>query len=223
MEIIRLQNIHFDYSEEINVFKGLAFSVEEGDRIGIAGPNGCGKTTLFLLIMGLLKPTCGEITLFGERMEKENDFKEPRRKIGYLFQDPDDQLFCPTVEEDIAFGPLNLGINVEQVKQDVDAICRQFKISELKKRISFKLSQGQKRLVSLAGILIMKPEVLILDEPIASVDEEMVKRITSYLKDLSCTLIITSHNPTFLNALCSKTYFFKENQLNAGDHSYVSR
>ncbi|MCK5179338.1 MAG: ABC transporter ATP-binding protein, partial [Candidatus Omnitrophica bacterium] len=110
MEIIKLQNIYYEYSEDIKVFDGLNFSLNNGQPVGIIGANGSGKTTLFSLIMGLSRPQNGDVILFGKRCTEEKDFARARRKIGYLFQDPDDQVFCPTVEEDIAFGPLNLGV-----------------------------------------------------------------------------------------------------------------
>lgn len=213
MEIIQLQDIHFNYPEDIKVFEGLNFSLKQGDRIGIMGLNGSGKTTLFYLIMGLLKPQKGKVVIWGKQRTCEGDFKEARRRIGYLFQDPDDQLFSPTVEEDISFGPLNLRKNLQEVQEIVVKICNELGISSLKNRTCHKLSWGQKRLVSLAGILAMKPEILIFDEPTASIDEEVIERIVSHLKSTNEMLLIASHDEKFLKDLCTEIYLLKDSQM----------
>lgn len=213
MEIIRLQDVYFNYSEDIKVFEGLNFTVKQGDRIGIMGLNGSGKTTLFYIIMGLLKPQKGKVVIWGKQRTVEDDFKEVRRRIGYLFQDPDDQLFSPTVEEDISFGPLNLRKSPQEVEQIVTDICNELGISALKKRTCHKLSWGQKRLVSLAGILAMKPEVLIFDEPTSSIDEEVKERIVCHLKSINKTMLIASHDEKFLKDLCTEIYLLKDSRL----------
>ena len=213
MEIIRLEDIHFNYPEDIKVFEGLNFSLNQGDRIGIMGLNGSGKTTLFYLIMGLLKPQKGKVVIWGKERTGEEDFKEVRKRIGYLFQDPDDQLFSPTVEEDISFGPLNLRKNLQEVQEIVGSICNELGISALKNRTCHKLSWGQKRLVSLAGILAMKPEILIFDEPTASIDEEVIERIVSHLKSTNEMLLIASHDENFLKDLCTEIYLLKDSRM----------
>ena len=160
--LIRFENVYFHYPDGITVFSGLDFTLNRGERIGIKGANGSGKTTFLYLIMGLLKPQRGKIIIWGKERETEEDFSELRRRIGFVFQDPDDQLFSPTVEEDIAFGPLNMGKSVEETEEIVNEVCNKLEINELKERITSKLSWGQKRLVSLAGVLAMKPEILSL-------------------------------------------------------------
>ena len=213
MEIIKLQNIYYEYSEDIKVFDGLNFSLNNGQPVGIIGANGSGKTTLFSLIMGLSHPQNGDVILFGKRCTEEKDFARARRKIGYLFQDPDDQVFCPTVEEDIAFGPLNLGVNLNDVKKVTEEITRELGIEALQKRITTKLSWGQKRLVSLAGVLAMNPQVLILDEPTASIDDNVIEKITEYLKNTNCSLLIASHDRRFLEDLRADIYLLKDGKL----------
>ncbi|MDP8234728.1 MAG: ABC transporter ATP-binding protein [Candidatus Saelkia tenebricola] len=216
MKVIKLENIDFSYPEGIDVFKDLNFSISKGEKIGIMGANGSGKTTLFYLIMGLLKPNQGKIIAWDEERTREEHFKELRRRVGFLFQDSDDQLFAPTVEEDISFGPFNLGKNLKEVRNIVDDLCERLNIADLKKRITFKLSWGQKRLVALAGILAMEPEVLILDEPTASIDQEVRERITSYLKATDQTLLITSHDEGFLKDISSKIYQLKDSKFIPG-------
>ncbi len=206
MGIITLQDIHFFYPEGIIVFEGLNLTLHRGERLGIVGPNGSGKSTLFFIIMGLLRPQRGTVTIWEKERNSEKSFEEVRRKIGFLFQDPDDQLFSPTVEEDISFGPYNLGKSRAEVTELVDSLCERFSITNLKERVTYKLSWGQKRLVCLAGILAMKPDILILDEPTAGVDETVKKKLISYLQETDQTIIAASHDQAFLNALCTATY-----------------
>ncbi|MCK4816489.1 ABC transporter ATP-binding protein, partial [bacterium] len=181
--------------------------------IGIIGANGSGKTTLFSLIMGLVSPQKGNVFLFGMQCAVEKDFTQARRKIGYLFQDPDDQVFCPTVEEDIAFGPLNLGFHKDDVQKTIQKIACELGIESLRKRVTTKLSWGQKRLVSLAGVLAMNPEILILDEPTASIDDNVIKKITEYLIDTNYSLLITSHDRQFLKDLGMDIFLLKDGKL----------
>ncbi len=213
MEVIKLENINYTYPGEIEVFKELNFSLKKGERAGIVGANGSGKTTLFSLIMGLAFPQKGAISLFERPCHEEKDFAQARKKIGYLFQDPDDQVFCPTVEEDIAFGPLNLGARLGDVQKTVTEITGELGIQALQKRITTKLSWGQKRLVSLAGVLAMRPEVLVLDEPTASIDDHVIKKITEYLQGTNYSLLIASHDQQFLKDLNVEIYLLKDGTL----------
>lgn len=213
MDIVKLQNISYAYSGEAEIFNGLNFSLKESDRIGIIGANGSGKTTLFSIIMGLITAQKGTVSLFERNCVKEKDFVQARKKIGYLFQDPDDQVFCPTVEEDIAFGPLNLGLKLEEVKKITDNITKQLGIEPLCKKITTKLSWGQKRLVSLAGVLAMNPKLLILDEPTASIDDNVIQKIKQCLQDKNYSLLVTSHDKQFLDELDLDIYILKDGQL----------
>ncbi len=213
MELIKLENIYYEYPGEIKVFESLNFSLKKGQRVGVIGSNGSGKTTLFSLIMGLAYPQKGDVVLFEKQCAQEKDFVQARRKIGYLFQDPDDQVFCPTVEEDIAFGPLNLGVKLDDVKKLTEELVKELGIESLLKRMTTKLSWGQKRLVSLAGVLAMNPDVLILDEPTASIDDNVIKKITEYFKKNDYSLLIASHDKEFLRNLCADNYYLKDGNL----------
>ena len=213
MNCITLKDLHFSYPGTINVFSGLDMQIKNGEKAGITGTNGAGKSTLFLLLMGLLKPQCGTISLWNQSMETEQEFKQARLKTGFLFQDPDDQLFCPSVEEDIAFALLNRGVRKDEALRQVDAICDRFAIGHLRKRVPFHLSWGQKRLVSLAGILITQPELLLLDEPTAGADERVVSAMVEYLGSYAGTVIISSHDHDFLAATCSSHYHLQESRF----------
>ena len=208
--IINLQNISFSYPGGKTVLDQLDFKFYRGDRIGLIAPNGRGKTTFFYLIMGLNKPTSGHLELFGKTVSNTKDFAEARRRIGLLFQDPDDQLFSPTVIEDVAFGPLNLG----KSKADALGIARQtlasLGLEGFEDRITFKLSGGEKRLVSLATVLAMEPEVLLLDEPLNALDADTGPKVAEIISNLEQSYIIISHDIDFslyaTNKICTITH-----------------
>jgi cobalt/nickel transport system ATP-binding protein len=199
--IIDLKNVSFGYhgnQSQRPVLDDLNLQICRGERVGLIGPNGSGKTTLFHLLMGLLKPTRGEVVLFGRKRQQEKDFREVRKKIGLLFQDSDDQLFCPTVAEDVAFGPLNLGKSQEEALEITRQVLKRLALEEFENRLTYKLSGGEKRLISLATVLAMQPEVLVLDEPTTGLDEDTVERLIQILISSDLTYLIASHNRDFL-------------------------
>lgn len=204
--IINLKNISFSYSGDKPVLDNLSFQLLRGDRIGLVGPNGSGKTTLLHVIMGLLTPSSGTIELFTKPVNEEKDFRAIRKRIGLLFQDPDDQLFSPTVLEDVAFGPLNLGKSPEEARDIALKTLVRLDLSGFENRITYKLSGGEKKLVSLATVLAMDPEVLLLDEPTNGLDDETEEKITDILKGLSLSCIFISHNLDFLFETTNRIY-----------------
>jgi cobalt/nickel transport system ATP-binding protein len=210
---IDIKNLGFSYPNGKNVFNGLNFPLKKGDKIGLTGPNGAGKTTLFHLIMGLLKSNLGEVEIFGKLRKEEKDFTEVRQRIGLLFQDSDDQLFCPTVEEDIAFGPLNLGKSHEQARVIVRETCERLGLSGFEKRVTHSLSGGEKRLVALATVVAMNPECLLLDEPSTGLDEVSTERFLKYLTEYSDTYIIISQDHEFLKDVADKIYRLKDSKI----------
>ncbi len=212
-QIIVIKNLSFSYPGGKQIFDGLNFSLKRGDKIGLIGSNGSGKTTFFHLIAGLLKPDRGEIYVFNKKRVLEKDFFEVRQRISLMFQDADDQLFCPTVEEDIAFGPFNLGKSKEEVKSIVEETCKSLGISDLRKQITYKLSGGEKKLVSFATLIAMKPECLLLDEPTAGLDEETTNRLLIYLKSYFDTYVIASHDLTFLREAVTEFYHLKNGKI----------
>jgi cobalt/nickel transport system ATP-binding protein len=201
---ILLTDVKFAYGPARPVFTGLDIRVEAGERVGLWGPNGSGKTTLVHLIMGLLKPDSGTVSVFGKVAENEKEFREVRRRIGLVFQDPNDQLFSPTVAEDIAFGPLNLGKTHTEAGEIVASTLETVGLSGFADRVTYQLSLGEKKLVALASVLAMEPEMLLLDEPMAGLDESAKEKITLVLREISAGYLLISHDKKVLEDLASR-------------------
>ncbi len=216
-----MNGISFAYSEHSPILKDLDFEFFSGDKVGLIAPNGSGKTTLFHLIMGLLKPTAGSIEIFGKPLICEDDFAEIRHRIGLLFQDADDQLFCPTVLEDVSFGPLNMGKSrkeaIEISKRTLDFLG----LADFEDRITFKLSGGEKKLVSLATVLSMEPEVLLLDEPLTGLDTKTRATITRALTEMNISYIIISHNIKFMETTTDHILTMRDGKLYADDQAHI--
>lgn len=210
--MIRLRNIRFRYGPRY-VLDGVDLDIETKDRVGLIGPNGSGKTTLAHIIMGLEIPESGEVEIFGKKRIREADFMDIRGPIGFLFQDSDDQLFCPTVLEDVAFGPLNLGQTPEQAKRTVTETLHMLELNGFEERITYKLSGGEKRLVALATVLAMKPVFLILDEPTTGLDENTTKRLIQILRGSSLGYLIISHDSDFLAQTVTRTFILRDGRL----------
>ena len=216
--VIDLENISYTYPDGRSVLSGLSFKLTEGARAGLIGPNGSGKTTLLHLLMGLIPPTDGKIRLFGREMESEADFRESRKKIGLVFQNADDQLFSPTVLEDVAFGPLNLGASPAEAKETALKTLNDLNLAGFEDRISYRLSGGEKKLVALATVLAMDPAVLVMDEPTTGLDEETNEHIVSILNGLDKTLLVVSHEYSFLAQTTRDFYGMRSGQIfYAGD------
>lgn len=204
--LVEIEGLSFGYSHERKVFEGLDFRLMKGQRVALTGPNGSGKTTFFHLIMGLLKPLSGDIRVFGRSRKEERDFEEVRQGVGLLFQDSDDQLFCSTVEEDIAFGPLNLGRTHEEARKIVKETCEKLGLTGYEKKVTFRLSGGEKRLVALASVMAMAPICYLLDEPTSGLDEEAEDRFIRYLKEYADTYIIITHDRGLLKNVVDTVY-----------------
>ena len=199
--LIELCDVDFAYAPERPVLAGCSFRLEPGQRLALLGANGCGKTTLLHLIVGLVRPDRGRIEAFGRPRLAEADFREVRRRVGLLFQDADDQLFCPTVAEDVAFGPLNLGKPRAEVRRIVGRTLDGLGLAGYEHRVTYRLSGGEKRLVALATVLAMQPDVLLLDEPTAGLDEEATGRLVRILTELPHAMIVASHHRPFWQAV----------------------
>ena len=195
--LFEVRGLGFAYPGGPPVLDGLDLTLEAGERLCLTGANGAGKSTLLRLLVGLLKPQAGAVIAFNRERRDEADFHEVRRRAGFVFQDPDDQLFCPTVAEDVAFGPLNLGKSRDEALAIVDDVLARLHLSAFRDRVTHKLSGGEKRLVSLATVLAMDPEVLLLDEPTNALDEPTTERLTEILLNLPQAMILVSHDPHF--------------------------
>ena len=211
--IIQLENIVFSYAGGKPVLDDLCFTLEEGTKLGLIGQNGSGKTTMLHIIMGLLRPSSGTIRAFGRPIETKKDFLDVRRKIGFLFQDADDQLFCPTVLEDIAFGPLNLGKRPREARKMAMETLERLNLKGFEERVTHKLSGGEKKLVALATVLVMQPKALLLDEPTTGLDEDTNIRIITLLNSLDIGYVIVSHEYDFLARTTRDIYSVQNGQI----------
>jgi len=213
--VIKIADLSFAYPSRDYVFEKFNFNFFKGERIGLIGLNGSGKTTLFHLIMGLLHPTEGKIEIFGKERKVESDFAEVRERIGLVFQDPDDQLFSPTVAEDIAFGPLNLRKNHQETKKILKETLETLGLAGFEDRITYNLSYGEKRLVSLATVWAMQPEILLLDEPTIWLDEGTIEKIVQILnRNPHLSYIIISHDKKFLKDTTNCIYLMDNGKIN---------
>lgn len=213
MTLLDLQDIRFAYPGQPPVLDGASMRLAAGQRLSLTGANGAGKSTLLRIIMGLQAPDAGSVTAFGAPRREEADFHEVRRRIGLVFQDPDDQLFCPTVAEDIAFGPLNLGRSRGEALAIVDKVLDDLDLRHLKGRITHKLSGGEKRLVTLATVLAMAPEALLLDEPTNALDPRNEARLLEILRALPQAMLLISHAPRFRAALAPESLDLRDGRL----------
>ncbi|WP_417913981.1 energy-coupling factor ABC transporter ATP-binding protein [Candidatus Electronema sp. JM] len=205
--LIELRQISFAYAGSSRLLLDQAdVTFDRSQRIGLIGPNGSGKTTLLHIIMGLRRPTGGSLLFKGREISSKEDFRLLRRSIGMVFQDSDDQLFSPTVLEDVAFGPLNLGLSKEEALHVSRRTLADLELSRLEERITHQLSGGEKKLVSLATILSMQPEAMLLDEPTNNLDPATKNRLTAILKRLDIGYMIISHDWDFLAETCDVIY-----------------
>ena len=216
--MIELKNVCYAYGNEI-ALRYINLNIQKGESVIIQGPNGCGKSTLIKLLNGIIFPMEGSYTYQGHEIT-EKTLKDPRfakwfhQQMGYVFQNADTQLFCGSVEEEIAFGPTQMGLSEGEIKQRIDDCLKLFGIEKLRERPPYHLSGGEKRKVSLACILSMNPEVLILDEPLAGLDKNTQKMLIDFLKKFHAagkTLIIITHNNQLAKELGTRFIQMNEN------------
>ncbi len=191
--IIQLEKVNFSYPNGRVVLKDTDFSLRTGQKIGLIGHNGSGKSTFLHILVGLLKISGGSIRFFREPVVSEKDFQKVRQHIGLVFQNSDDQLFSPTVLEDIAFGLLNQGKTPEEAREISRKLLTDLDLKDFENRVTYRLSGGEKRLVALATVLVMEPRVLLLDEPFTGLDEYTRDHIIEILNHLDISYIIVTH------------------------------
>jgi cobalt/nickel transport system ATP-binding protein len=199
-----VEGLRFAHPGSADLFAGLEFAVHRGERVGLVGANGSGKTTLLHLMMGLLKPTAGRILVMGREARTERDFRFVRRTLGLLFQDSDDQLFCPTVGEDVAFGPMNLGASRAEAEETTARTLAMLGLDGYADRVGHDLSGGEKRRAALASVLAMAPEALLLDEPDAGLDPRATRELVALLGRIGGTQVICSHSMEFIRSTCRR-------------------
>lgn len=220
--LIQIEGVSYRYpGSGAPVINDLSLTFRDQDKLGLIAPNGSGKTTLFHLIMGLIRPDQGTIKIFGKSVEKPKDFIPVRRKIGLLFQDSDDQLFSPTVMEDVAFGPLNQGKTREEAIEISRKTLQFLGLENFEGRITFKLSGGEKRLVALATILAMEPSILLLDEPTTGLDLRTKSRLVDILNHLDLPRIVISHEYEFIQAVTDHIYTMENGRINLDEELHI--
>jgi len=214
-EVIRIRNLKYTYPDGTKAIKGIDLSVSTGECIGLIGPNGAGKSTLLLHLNGILRGK-DRIEIMGLEITNRNlDFI--RSKVGLVFQDPEDQLFMPTVFDDVAFGPINMGLEFNDVKKRVGSALGFVDMEDYKERISHHLSFGEKKRVSLATVLSMEPEILALDEPTGNLDPKHRKEFIKFIRGMDITMIIATHDMNMVLSICNKVAIMDKGKIVAFD------
>ena len=212
--IVEVQELKFSYPDKTPALKGISFRIEHGESVAIVGANGAGKSTLLLHLNGYLTPVSGKVRIGDYPLTKET-VQEVRRTVGMVFQDPDDQLFMSTVFDDVAFGPLNLGLPTEEVNDRVQNALETVEVFHLKDRPSYRLSAGQKRRVAIASVLSMSPDILVMDEPSAGLDPKARKKLIGLLKSFKHSKIIATHDLDMVLDLCERTIVIHDGLIKA--------
>ena len=222
--IFSLKSISFGYGQSDSmrpVLHDVDFSLHPGPRIGLYGPDGSGKTTLFRCITGLARPQSGQVLFHGVPLNEEKDFHELRCKVGFVLQHAEDQLFFPTVLEDVAFGPLNLGLAADEARERALETLRDLGLAGFEDRLTHRLSGGEKKLVSLAAVMAMQPEALLLDEPTNGLDNDARQRIIDILGSLNTARITISHDWDFLAQTSTQYLTIAHNHLHSCAPSFA--
>ena len=210
--MIRFQNVSYAYETEQPVLTDLSFQIAAGESVGLIGANGAGKSTLMKLLLGLLSGASGEILADGIPVSKEN-LKEIRKKLGYVLQNSDNQMFMPTVYEDMMFGPLNYMLSREEAEQRVDSVLQKLNMEYLKHRHNHKISGGEKRMAAIATVLAMEPELILMDEPTSALDPYNRRLIIRTMLSLPQTLLITSHDLDMIYDTCSRVILVTDGRV----------
>ena len=215
--MLEVKNLKYSYNSDYQALRGVSLKVEKGEMVALLGKNGAGKSTLFLHLNGIYQPDEGQVFIDGEELKYDKkSLLKFRQKVGIVFQNPDDQIFAPTVEEDVAFGPLNLGLPMEEVQDRVEEALARVGMSGYEKTAPHHLSGGQKKRVAIAGILAMKPEVMVLDEPTAGLDPQGVVDLSKLLNELNeegITIIISTHEVDLVPNYATKVFVLVDGLL----------
>jgi cobalt/nickel transport system ATP-binding protein len=210
-EVIRIDNLAYSYPDGHQALSNITVTVHQGETIALIGPNGAGKSTLLLHLNGILR-TDGLVKVFGKPITEDN-LREVRRRVGLVFQNPDDQLFSPTVFDDVAFGPLNLGYSESEVRAAVARALQCVGMTGYEVRSPHHLSVGEKKRIAIATVLSMNPEVLVIDEPTSSLDPRGKWSLIELLKKLPVTKIIATHDLPLVAALCQRVLILDKGEI----------
>jgi len=212
--MITCSNVNFSYETGRPVLQDLSFTIRDGECVGLIGANGAGKSTVMKLILGLIPCTQGEIRVDDIPVAKDT-LKEIRRRLGFVLQNSDNQMFMPTVYEDMIFGPLNYGVSKEETEKRVDAVLEKLGLQELKHRHNHKISGGEKRMAAIATILAMEPEMILMDEPTAALDPYNRRIVINTIRELPQTKLITSHDLDMILDTCSRVILLSGGKIAA--------
>lgn len=212
--IVEASDLHFIYPDGTVGLDGVSFRISHGESVALVGENGAGKSTLLLHLNGYLTGARGTVRI-GDYALTPRNLNAVRRSVGMVFQNPDDQLFMPTVFDDVAFGPLNLGLAHDEVERAVSRALVTVGVAHLAQRPPYKLSQGEKRSVSIATVLVMSPDILVMDEPTSSLDPRSRRRLIELLKTFRHTKIIATHDLDMALDLCERTIILHEGRVAA--------
>ncbi len=212
--LVEVDDLEYSYPDGTPVLQGVNFRITHGEAVAIIGANGAGKSTLLLQLNGCLVPQAGTVRIGDLPLNKET-LSHVRRTVGLVFQDPDDQLFMPLVRDDVAFGPLNLGLPAAEVEARVEQALATVGASHLKDRPPYRLSGGEKRAVAIASVLSMSPDILVMDEPTSYLDPKTRRQLIELLQTFKHTLIIASHDLDLVLDLCARTIVLKEGRVMA--------
>jgi cobalt/nickel transport system ATP-binding protein len=211
---VEIRGLSYSYPDGSRALDGVDLHVHPGERVALLGPNGAGKTTLVLHLNGILQPSTGEVRIAGLAVERDH-LLEIRRRVGIVFQDPDDQLFMPTVREDVAFGPANQGLVGAELDERVDEALAAVGMADRRDRAPHHLSLGERRLVAIATVLAMRPEILVLDEPTANLDPAGRRELAEVLEALEHTMLLVSHDLPFALRLCERSVVLNRGRVSA--------
>lgn len=212
--MINCSNVSFSYESGRPVLQDLSFTIRDGECVGLIGANGAGKSTVMKLILGLLPCTQGEIRVDDIPVGKET-LKEIRKKLGFVLQNSDNQMFMPTVYEDMIFAPLNYGVSKEETEERVDAVLEKLGLQDLKHRHNHKISGGEKRMAAIATILAMQPEMILMDEPTAALDPYNRRIVINTIRELPQTKLITSHDLDMILDTCDRVILLSGGRIAA--------
>ncbi|MDR2258321.1 MAG: energy-coupling factor ABC transporter ATP-binding protein [Treponema sp.] len=210
--MIRAEKLTVEYPGAVTALREVSFTVGRGERVALLGQNGAGKSTLLLSLAGVLFPSSGNLSVGGVPVTRAR-LDDIRRLVGFVFQNPDDQLFMPTVEDDLCFGPRNFGVDTETMMKRVRDTAEALRIAHLLKRPVYHLSGGEKRLAALAGVLVMEGEILLLDEPCAFLDTRSRRALVSILNALAHTMLIATHDFDLARSLCSRVIILRDGSV----------